>query len=857
VAAAGLAVAGSLLVNSLIPPSTPRVAGTELQAETPLYQISGWQNQMTPDGVVPSILGKVRVAPVFAAPSYTEIVGDDQYIRALFTFGYGEVELSEMKIKDTTVDNFDEIEMEIRNGLESDDPVTLYPAQVIEDSLGAELRRDRDRDDAGNVTGTGDLTPVARFTAADSTEANLIFQFPGGLIKYDGSGNAKTASVTVRVRQRLEGEGDWDDVTTLTFSAKKREGFFRQYRWTLPSRGRYEIELARTTDENLDANTSDRISWLALQSFRPEYPLNFGQPLSLVAIRVKATYQLNSSLDTFNAIAERIIPDWDHEAEEWVSRATRNPAAHFRHILQGTENTWPEPDSALDLETLQEWHDFCRLKGLNYDRNRSFEASTWDALAEIAGAGRASPRYDGTKWSVVIDRPQELVVAHVNSRNSRDFAWSRNYIETPDAFRVSFLDETADYQQRERVVRWPGYTGDIDVTEELALPGKTDPDEIWIEARRRQYEVIYRPDTFTAVQDGAVRTATRGDFVKGSYEVLKSTMAALRVSAVRGQVITLDGWVEMEASETYAIRFMKQVGSGDEATFESVIRSVRTVEGTTDSLILSGSGDVPVSGDLVQFGVSGEESLDLVIAGVQAGEDMTNVLSMLAQAPEIDTLTDAEVPPKWNGRAGGDAAASISVPGIPTVSSIDTHFNGSTADGLTVLLVPGSGASAETFTLRHRIDGGSTWTSETVDAGSGAVVITGYVDGDTVEMQRKATSAESYASDWSASFTADVEENPEEAPLPISTGSVTAGTGEASFDLSTPNDGSIAETKLYYSASSDGSSATEIITFAAVANSNYSRTETVPAGAWYFFAQTLTAGGTPSSGFSLGSATIL
>ncbi|MEP0408205.1 MAG: hypothetical protein ABJD57_07165, partial [Roseibium sp.] len=110
---------------------------------------------------------------------------------------------------------------------------------------------------------------------------------------------------------------------------------------------------------------------------------------------------------------------------------------------------------------------------------------------------------------------------------------------------------------------------------------------------------------------------------------------------------------------------------------------------------------------------------------------------------------------------------------------------------------------------------------------------------------------------WSASFTADVEENPEEAPLPISTGSVTAGTGEASFDLSTPNDGSIAETKLYYSASSDGSSATEIITFAAVANSNYSRTETVPAGAWYFFAQTLTAGGTPSSGFSLGSATIL
>ncbi|WP_346915018.1 hypothetical protein [uncultured Roseibium sp.] len=656
VAAAGLGILGSFLVNALIPPSAPRAnAGQELQAEKPLYQISGWRNQMAPDGVVPSLLGKVRVAPVFAAPSYSEIVGDDQYVRALLNFGYGPVSLSGMKIGETPIESFDEVQTEIREGYASDEPVTIYPSQVIEESLGIELRRDRLRDDAGVVIGDGPMTPTSRFTAGDCAEVNLIWHFPGGLIHYDGEGNAQSRSVAIRIRQRPASGGDWQELPTITFTAKKREGFFRQFRWTLPSRGRWEIELARGTDESLDANTSDRVNWLAMQSFRPEYPLNFDKPLCLVAIRVKATYQLNSSLDTFNAVAERVLPDWDHATQRWVTRATRNPASHYRHVLQGPENTWPEPDSAIDLEALQDWHDFCRVKGLKYDRDRNFEASTWDALTEIAGAGRAAPRYDGTKWSVVIDRPQALVVAHINSRNSRDFSWSRNYIEPPDAFRVRFLDETADYQQRERVVRWPGFTGDIDVTEELQLPGKTDPDEVWIEARRRQYEVIYRPDVFSAVQDGAVRTATRGDFVKASYEVLKNTLAALKVTAVRGQAVTLDGYVEMGAGVNYAVRFMKQVGTGDDATFESVLRSIRTVPGRTDTIILAGGGDLPVRGDLIQFGPAGEESIDLVISGVQAGEQMTNVISMLAQAPEIDTLTDADVPPAWNGRAGGDA----------------------------------------------------------------------------------------------------------------------------------------------------------------------------------------------------------
>ncbi|WMT85557.1 phage tail protein [Pelagibacterium sp. 26DY04] len=860
--AAGVTIAGGYLLNMLIPPAR---RGVDQQSERPLYQISGWKNSANPDGAVPSIAGRIRYAPMFAAPSYTEIVGDLQYVRALFTFGYGPVELSNLKLGDTPIEKFDEVEYEIREGYPDDDPITLYPQQVIEEVLGVELRRDRLRNDAGTIIGTGPETPVARFTAGDATEANVILSWPSGLTDVHESGGdageLKPTTVVIRIRQRPASGGSWQEVTTLSVRAEKREGFYRSHRWALPSRGRWEIELTRVTHEAEETEIVDKTVWLALQSFRPEKPVNFDKPLCLVSLRVKATYQLNSQLDTFNAIAERLVPDYDHTTGEWTLRKSRNPASYYRLALQGPECAFPEADRSLDLDQFEDFHDFCRTKGLKYDRIHEAAASQWDALTEITGAGRAAPRFDGTKWGVIIDRPQDLVVAHVNDRNSRNFGWSHGYPKPPHAFRVAFLDQTSDFQQRERLVRWPGYTGDITVTEHLEMPGKTDPDEIWIEARRRQYEAIYRPTQFSAVQDGAVRTATRGDRVKGSFPVISRVMSGHRVKAVRGQLVTLDGIVEMEPGQSYALRFMVEEGEGEAATTSSIVRIIMPFAGETDSVALSGDGPLPKAGDIVHFGLAGQESYDLVVAGVQSGQAMTSVLTMLHAAPIIDQLTDAEVPPAWNGRAGQDAGLDVAIPAIPKVLAIEPYFDAvGDPDGVLVRLEAGEGSPAVvgTFTLRHRLAGTTTWTlNAPVPAADGMVIATGYSSGAEIEMQRLATSIYGYSSDWSDIFTSTGAETPPlPQPDPITSGSVTGGTGQATFDLTTPNDPLVTAVALYYGPNSDGTGVTEIVAFTAAPNSHYSRTETVPAGIWWFFAVTENDEGTQSVGFSLGQETI-
>ncbi|SEB47928.1 hypothetical protein [Rhodobacter sp. 24-YEA-8] len=140
----GVSLLGSLLFNALIPPVKP-------EDTKPNYTLSGWRNRLDPDGAVPVVLGQTRYAPPFAARSYTEIVGDRQYVRALFVFGEGPLSLSEFRIGETSLADYDEVEIEVREGLANDEPVTLYPQQVPEEQIGVDLIKPLQRDDQGNV----------------------------------------------------------------------------------------------------------------------------------------------------------------------------------------------------------------------------------------------------------------------------------------------------------------------------------------------------------------------------------------------------------------------------------------------------------------------------------------------------------------------------------------------------------------------------------------------------------------------------------------------------------------------------------------------------------------------------------
>ncbi|QND46697.1 phage tail protein (plasmid) [Rhizobium lusitanum] len=803
----GVTVLGNLLINALIPPtSTSNDKNTS-------YQITGWQNKMDPDGVVPDLMGKVRYAPPFAAGSYTEIVGDLQYIRAIFNFGYGPVTFSEYRIGETSTGDYDEIEMEVREGLPTDEPVTLYPTQIFEESVGAELARPEHRDDQGDeIDGPGIDSPIIRTTGEDASGASIIIGLPAGLGKVDDKGKQKSVTVQIRIRQRPTGTEDWTEVVTLDISAKKFEGFYRQYTWNFATRARYDIEVNRLTDEFTSQQTQGRTTWVALQTLRPEYPLNFPAPLALVAVRVKATYQLNGALDNFNALCSRRCLDWDSASQSWIVRETRNPASLYRRALQSAANPKPAADSEIDLAVLQDWHVFCTSKGLEYNKVLEDESKLRDILPEIAAAGRATPRHDGLRWGVVIDRPQELVIDHINPRNSWGFQSVRTYTEAPHGFRVQFYDETNDYKQAERLVPWPGYSGEILLTEQLELPGKTNPDEIWREARRRMYEAQYRPDVHTATLDGPARVATRGDLVMASFDVLERTQVASRVKSITGRLIELEDEIIMISGHDYAIRF--RTFADDEDTIgNSVLRQLRTAAGSSTVVQLSGDGAIPQVGDLIHFGEALTESFPVFVTRVEAGQDMASIYTMVDASPIIDELTDAEVPPPWSGRVGDEIGNDTGLPPAPVIVSIRTGISGTdVVGGLEVNLTPGSGAvTSVTFRVQHRLNGATTWNSVDFPAANGGCSIAGYSSGQVVQIRAAALNAAGAVGDFSLVVNVTIGGQDAALPLALDSSMISVGAllGGGSVMFSTTADAATVQVQIYRSMSSTINRATD------------------------------------------------
>lgn len=754
-------LAGTLLLNALVPLKGPTQDRTK-------YTVQGLRNQATPDGQVPLVLGNMRSAPPYAALPYTEAVGDDQYVTAAFCFGYGPLQIENMRIGETPIEKFKDIQVETRQGLGTDTPLTLYPQQVIEQALNIELSQFYGAE--------------SRFTAADATEASIDVSFPGGLVGYKKNGSKASLTVTIQIAYRLVGDTDFTSQPDLTFTSNKQTPILRTYRFVFPTRGRYEFKLTRVTedwdDEDQSGNSTQKTGrsfWAALRSIRPEYIINFDKPLALAAIRIRATKQLQGTLDQFNADVSCICPDWDAASGTWITRATQNPASLFRYVLTGPAIRYPLDGSEIDT-ALADWHAFCASKGLAYNRIHDYEASVFDVLTDIAAAGRATPQDRGTAWGVVIDQALDTITGHISPRNSWGFQGQRPYAVFPDAFRVTFLDETNEFAQAERIVPFPGFSGDPVTFESIELNGVTNPDLVWKETRRRQYELLYRPDTYTVNQDFEALQVSRGDRVQLSHDVLDRATIAARVRTVLGNRVVLDDAVTMVAGQSYACRFRKADGT-------SLLRTVQTEVGKSASLVLTGTGDLPEAGDLAMFGLASSETLACTVKSIEAMSDFTARLTLVDHAPQIESMTDAEVPPAWSGRAGEVVTAWTEAPVAPVITSITSGIaaaGAATSDvpyPVVVGLQPGPSNSVPiaSYDVQHRPVGSSTWVTSSAPAGAGAVLLPGHAKGDNIELQARAVSVNGTPGDWTAIVDHTVGASDPPAPSTPASLSVAAG----------------------------------------------------------------------------------
>jgi len=186
---------GFLAVNALCPPPLSKLDENVNDTFNRSPTLTGGRNRANKYGPIPVILGTHRTIPPYGGNPYTEIVGDDQYIRMLFVVGYGPLALNGFMLGDQRLENMSDVEIEVREGYDTDAAITLYTNDISEEALNVELVEA----DGFNIETTDQ--------ACDEISVDLTF--PAGLFTIENDGTKSNATVDLEIQYSVKDADVW------------------------------------------------------------------------------------------------------------------------------------------------------------------------------------------------------------------------------------------------------------------------------------------------------------------------------------------------------------------------------------------------------------------------------------------------------------------------------------------------------------------------------------------------------------------------------------------------------------------------------------------------------------------------
>jgi hypothetical protein len=630
---ASIAIAGTLALNALIPPVQPQLSGSS-DRSSPTYFLDASRNAARPWGPVPIVLGQHRRYPELGAEIKTEALGDSSYLTAALVWSQGPVELTDLRIGETALSNYSGVQIEHDEADPDAAPsFALYPDDVHQEQVGAVLSYA-----AGYVS---------RTTQDDTEEVTVEIWFPRGLFGVGKkTGDQFGQSVAFQIQTSPVGTGIWTTQLTPTASGKSKAAIRRAYTISGLTAGQYAVRVKRTTADSTSDYYINDSTWGVLRSVRRRAPI-LAKYLTATCYRILATNQLSGVVDTFNGIATSKCLDWDSGTETWIERTTRNPASLFRHILQFPTQKITYADDEIDLETLQDWHEYCDSSAFTCDLVVDWNATTDEVLRIVAACGRAMPVWRDGQRSVIIDRAQTTYVQRFTPRNSRSFSCTRIYSAEIHGFRIRYINSNVGYLPDERYVYADGYdSNNATIFEELEAPGITSPELAWRYGRWMLAQAKLRPEIYTLETDWEHLIATRGDLVEIQSDALLIGAGQGRIKSIAtggGAIttITLDDTLTMDPDIRYGAVAHNE--AGDRITFPLAYTAGTTRVLTPDSVL---PDDTALEvGNLVMLGELGRETLDAVIKSVEPMPDLAARLTLVPAAwvnetaaiPDFDT----------------------------------------------------------------------------------------------------------------------------------------------------------------------------------------------------------------------------
>ncbi|SEO36306.1 Putative phage tail protein, partial [Gemmobacter aquatilis] len=418
--------------------------------------------------------------PDFAAQPYTEFAGGEQYLYQLLCLGAGQYDVEELRIEDTPVTSFEEIEYEV---VAPGGDVTLFPTAVVtsvevsgQDLGGAKTGTWAQSGTTITVTETAHGRAVGQalqleFTTGSGPTGVYAIATVTGVDTYTvTAASSATASGDVTVRSVLGG------IKGFTASAADTMATHLAVDLVLP-RGLFDLgSSGKLNDQSLrviiqaqqiDANGNALGAWVqiadvtltdrtstpirrsirravsprgryAVRAWRVDQkdddssighdvalaglraylrePEDFGD-VTLIAMRMRATNNLSLQASRkVGVIATRKIPIWTGSA--WTApQASRSIAWAIADAARNASYGAALADARIDLASLLVLDAVWAARGDRFDGRFDSAASWWESVARIAQAGRARIFMQGGVLRVVRDGAETLPIAMFSMRN--------------------------------------------------------------------------------------------------------------------------------------------------------------------------------------------------------------------------------------------------------------------------------------------------------------------------------------------------------------------------------------------------------------------------------------------------------
>lgn len=662
---AAIMIGGTLLLNSLVPPPTTSTAAASSDPFNQLQSLTGTSNNLNPYGVIPCVVGTVQFYPPHAAIPYTEISGDDQYMRILLDLGYGDLDISDIQIGGTSIDTYDDVSYEIGTN------PSIYSSDVFELAVGTVLNNNGDTD-----TRTGQ-NPAA--------EMSVDLIFPSGLYAVTDKGKNVNGYVNVDIAFRQVGTSTWYGIydqpgisistgaavvdhvhNQISITSNQRKVLRVGVRWKCPTSAQYEVKVTKlgTGWDSSVAQFHD-MTWSVLRSINPSTAASTTGTTKL-AVRIKATDQLNGVVQNLSVLASQKIPTYDPVAGTWSANApNENPAWIYAWLMTRCPAVVRRlADSRLDLSYIASWAAECTAKGLKIGFVMDSGRALIDVARDVLAAGRASFGLRNGQYSAVRDLAQTVPVQMFTPKNSSGFSFARAFGTLPHALKVTFTNPEANWQKDVEVVYWDGYNaGNATQFETLDLSIVTDPGAAW-RLGRYYLSVIYnRPVTYSFTADMEHLVCERGDLITVAHDITGWGVAYGRVKGVNGNQITLDEAVELDPTKSYVIRVRRsdnvQVSGGATSSYSWDSTWITfDIDTDVDALVCPtrtfNTGGLPgvQPGDLYVIGETMTEVAKLVVKTVEPSSELSATITAVDYSDSVINA-DAGTPPAFVSQING------------------------------------------------------------------------------------------------------------------------------------------------------------------------------------------------------------